>query len=152
MLAKTNRLKSAIGWKQILLDIWHLLTVLGVIYFMGYLHLPQCVHSDVSTHCGLSFTRICLHYRVLCFTWTCLLYRSLTCTWTMLISTRTAPMSTQTASRSIISWLISNLTASTFPFTVIQSFSQLYRHSHGLYNNLKALVNPYPKWKEKSAL
>ncbi len=34
-------------------------------------------------------------------------------------------------------------------FTVIQSFSQLYRHSHGLYNNLKALVNPYPK--EKSA-
>ncbi len=50
MLAKTNRLKSAIGWKQILFDIWHLLTVLGVIYFMGYLHLPQCVHSDVSTH------------------------------------------------------------------------------------------------------
>ncbi len=27
-----------------------MLTVLGVIYFMGYLHLPQCVHSDVSTH------------------------------------------------------------------------------------------------------
>jgi hypothetical protein len=36
-------------------------------------------------------------------------------------------------------------------FTVIQSFSQLYRHSHGLYNNLKALINPYPKWKEKNA-
>jgi hypothetical protein len=34
---------------------------------------------------------------------------------------------------------------------VIQSLSQLYRHSHGLYNNLKALVNPYPKWKEKNA-
>jgi hypothetical protein len=24
-------------------------------------------------------------------------------------------------------------------------------HSHGLYNNLKALVNPYPTWKEISA-
>jgi hypothetical protein len=35
--------------------------------------------------------------------------------------------------------------------TVIQSFSQLNRHSHGLYNNLKALVNPYPKWKERNA-
>ncbi len=155
MLAKTNRLKSAIDWKQILLDIWHLLTVLGVIYFMGYLHLPQCVHSDVSTH-GRVYTLgpelhkdLSLHYRVLCFTWTCLLYRSLTCTWTLLISTCTAPMSTQTASRSIISWLISNLTASTCPSTVIQSFSQLYMHSHGLYNNLKALVNPYPKWKER---
>ncbi len=31
---------------------------------------------------GMSFTRVCLHYRVLCFTWTCFLYRSLTCTWT----------------------------------------------------------------------
>jgi hypothetical protein len=31
--------------------------------------------------------------------------------------------------------------------TVIQSFSRLYRHSHGLSNNLKALVNPYPKKK-----
>ena len=81
-VSKKNRLKSAIGWKQILLDIWHLLTVLGVIYLMGYLHLHQCVHSYVSTHWGLSFTRICLHYRVLCFTWTCLLCRSLTCTWT----------------------------------------------------------------------
>ncbi len=36
--------------------------------------------------------------------------------------------------------------------TVIQSFSQLCRHYHGLYNNLKALVNPYPKWKEKMLL
>ena len=36
-------------------------------------------------------------------------------------------------------------------FRVIQSFSQLYRHSHGLHNNLKALINPYPKWKEKNA-
>ncbi len=52
-----------------------------------------------------------------------------------------------------ITWkyLISNLTSSTCTFTVIQSFSQLYRHSHGLYNNLKALVNPYPKRKEKNA-
>ncbi len=58
-------------------------------------------------------------------------------------------MSTQTASKSIFS--ISNLTASTCTFMVIQSFSQLYRHSHGLYNNLKDLVNPYPKWKEKNA-
>ncbi len=129
-------------------------------------------HSDESTQWGLSFTRICLHYIVLCFTWTCFLYRSLTCTWTFLISTRTAPMSTQTESRSIltpslstpmasasiatvwantlrplqaVSWLISNFTASTYTFTVIQSFSRLYRHSHGLFNNLKALENPYPK-------
>ncbi len=39
-----------------------------------------------------------------------------------------------------VSWLISNL-------KVIQSFSRLYRQSHGLFNNLKALVNPYPKKK-----
>jgi hypothetical protein len=35
-----------------------------------------------------------------------------------------------------VSWLISNL-------KVIQSFSRLYRQSHGLFNNL----NPYPKKK-----
>jgi hypothetical protein len=46
-----------------------------------------------------------------------------------------------------VSWLKSNLTAFSCTFTVIQSFSRLYRHSHGLSNNLKALVNPYPKKK-----
>ena len=61
MLAKTNRLKSAIGWKQILLDIWHLLTVLGRYVFYGLPALtPVCtlgrvytlgpkLHKDLST-------------------------------------------------------------------------------------------------------
>jgi hypothetical protein len=63
------------------------------------------LHSDVSTHWGLSFTWTCLHnkyqcctrmclhtqawaspvtclyYRFLCFTWTCFLYRDLRWTW-----------------------------------------------------------------------
>ncbi len=52
-------------------------------------------------------------YIVLCFTWTCYLYRSLTCTWTLLISTRTAPMSPQTDSRSILTASVSTPMAST---------------------------------------
>jgi hypothetical protein len=35
---------------------------------------------------------------------------------------------------------------------VIQSFSQLYRHSHGPYKNLKALINHSPKMERKNAL
>jgi len=34
---------------------------------------------------------------------------------------------------------------------VIQSFSQLYRHSHGPYKNLKALINHSPKMERKNA-
>jgi hypothetical protein len=67
-------------------------------------------NSDVSTHWGLSFTRICLHYRVLCFTWSFFLYRSLNCTWTLLISTRRDPLSTQMASRSILTASMSTIT------------------------------------------
>ena len=103
---------------------------LGRVYTLG----PE-LHKDLST----------LHSPVL--------HLNLTWTWTLLISTRTAPMSPQTDSRSIltaslstpmastsiatawadtlrplqaISWLVSNLTASTWTFTVIQSFSRLY--------------------------
>ncbi len=39
---------------------------------------------DVSTHCCLSFTCTCLHYRVLCCTQMCLLFRGLSCTCTCL--------------------------------------------------------------------
>ncbi len=40
----------------------------------------------------------------------CFLYRSLKCTWTLLIRTRTAPMSTQMASRSILTASMSTIT------------------------------------------
>ncbi len=49
-----------------------------------YVHQRPVLHSDVSTHWGLSFTWTCLHYRILCFTWTCFLYTGLSWTWTCL--------------------------------------------------------------------
>jgi hypothetical protein len=72
--------------------------------------LQRLCRTGTCLHTGAWASQGFVHFIVLCFTWSCFLYRSLNCTWTLLISTRTAPMSTQMASRSILTASMSTIT------------------------------------------